>query len=644
MHTHPILCPCRGCSTRFMTAKDALQHAEDPNHSVRPLFLCPLSICQSAVAGRRFPKCEMDRHRAMHVRLGHIGINDEYVPKQAKPLPFSSGLSLFSLIIQSNGLEILNKESLVARPDDNGDSDVEDADFDDADPDDANFEHASNANERDEEEQDEGTPEFQEELELGSSGTKAFSKEHRLQILKQNTAKWSGEKHHKVRLTTLGFTCVGPTSSSSCLTFERCPEEVTIDLDTARLFLKEKQGVIRLRLNCRCVICHFNYRVTQFLRKAGLEFQAKNTICTFEDCDRASFNRSGRCPQHLFNSLRKAHQKKTTLDLRLLQQKFNSAAQKTWSFPPRYNTVCHRMEEICQEQRPGSDLVIMDTEFSPTSTQLWELAIIERVSGKTLINTTIEHKDGLNHNMNGEFPFMTWMSRSKAAAVYSSSRISGISRFNVHEVASKLQQAGITPDTIFLVWHTSRADLSILRQFLESAGYFNILPSDENCIPFIHLLRTNLSEGSSRLNRFPLTLEVLFPTIYPRHSLIGLNHQALVDCQQTRLVCIAFDELCRPVEERGKEWQPDAMERSAQTSIFNWMRDSYTVNNSKDTGTNGRISAQVSQSAKSRLLQTSLDFLQEASIVNNGKDIGKRKRTSNDVEGAQSKRVLRSRK
>ena len=128
----------------------------------------------------------MDKHWAMHVRLGHIGINDEYVPKQAKPLPFTSGLSLFSLIIESNGLEISNKESLVARPDDNGDSDVEDADIDNA-----NFEHASNATECDDEEQDEWTPEFQEELELGSSGTKAFSKERRLQILKQNAVKWS---------------------------------------------------------------------------------------------------------------------------------------------------------------------------------------------------------------------------------------------------------------------------------------------------------------------------------------------------------------------------------------------------------------------------------------------------------------------
>ena len=65
------------------------------------------------------------------------------------------------------------------------------------------------------------------------------------------------------------------------------------------------------------------------------------------------------------------------------------------------------MEEILQEQRPRSDLIIIMDEFSPTSTQLWELAIIKRVSGTTLINSASEHEDGLNHNMNKEFPFMT---------------------------------------------------------------------------------------------------------------------------------------------------------------------------------------------------------------------------------------------
>lgn len=109
-HTHFIVCPFRGCNQRFMTAKDALQHAEDPNHASLPLFLCPLPICQGAVAGRRFPRAEMDRHRVMHVRLGHIESNGEYVLKQAKPLPFISSQSLFSLIVESNGLDLMKKK------------------------------------------------------------------------------------------------------------------------------------------------------------------------------------------------------------------------------------------------------------------------------------------------------------------------------------------------------------------------------------------------------------------------------------------------------------------------------------------------------------------------------------------------------
>jgi hypothetical protein len=139
---------------------------------------------------------------------------------------------------------------------------------------------------------------------------------------------------------------------------------------------------------------------------------------------------------------------------------------------------------------------------------------------------------------------------------------------NVHEVALKLQQVGIAPDTVILVYHLSTMDLSLLREFLESAGYTGILPPNKNCIPLIPLLRMNLSEGPPGRKSFPLGLEELFPVMYPRHHLIGLNHQALIDCQQTRLVCMAFDELCKPIGERGIEWQPDTVASSAQTSIL----------------------------------------------------------------------------
>jgi hypothetical protein len=119
-------------------------------------------------------------------------------------------------------------------------------------------------------------------------------------------------------------------------------------------------------------------------------------------------------------------------------------ARKRWNFPSRYDIVRRRIEDILQGKRPGSDLVILDDEFSPTSQQLWEFAIIERVSGQVVINTCVEHPDGVDHDMWGAHSLLRRMSRTKAAQVFSPSRIRNTGRMNVDEIASKLQQAGIT--------------------------------------------------------------------------------------------------------------------------------------------------------------------------------------------------------
>lgn len=129
---------------------------------------------------------------------------------------------------------------------------------------------------------------------------------------------------------------------------------------------------------------------------------------------------------------------------------------------------------------------------------------------------------------------------AKAKSVYSLSRTPGIDRLDPHQIALKLQQAGITQDTLILVYHLSTTDLKLLGELLESAGHIGILPPDEKCIPLIQLLRPNLSTEPPGYQRVPLALELLFPIMYPRHSLVGLNHQVLVDCQETRLVCMAF--------------------------------------------------------------------------------------------------------
>lgn len=197
--------------------------------------------------------------------------------------------------------------------------------------------------------------------------------------------------------------------------------------------------------------------------------------------------------------------------------------------------------------------------------------MIERVSGDVLINTTIKHPDGIDHK-DLKHPFNEWKSKSQALAVYSSSRRRTIECMDVHQIASRLKQAGITQDTIILVYHSWTMDLIILREFLESSGYLGILPSDDNCVPMLQPLRQNLHYRRPADQRISLALECLFPIMFPRHELVGLNHQALVDCQQTRLVCIAYDELCKPIGDRGEQWHPETIAKVSQKSILDWLQ------------------------------------------------------------------------
>lgn len=60
------------------------------------------------------------------------------------------------------------------------------------------------------------------------------------------------------------------------------------------------------------------------------------------------------------------------------------------------------------------------------------------------------------------------------------------------EIAEIIITAGVTPKSIILVWHKSTMDIDLLREHLESAGYFDILPPNENCILMIRHFRAGL--------------------------------------------------------------------------------------------------------------------------------------------------------
>jgi hypothetical protein len=237
--------------------------------------------------------------------------------------------------------------------------------------------------------------------------------------------------------------------------------------------------------------------------------------------------------------------------------------QEPWACPAKYDIISRRTSEIQQHKRSGSDLVVLDTEFSPASLQLWEFSIVEKVSGNCLIDTCIIYENGLNHESFTRV--LRTASENKASAVYNSPRRT--TPLTVDEIAAKLVAAGITPDTIFIVWHYAKTDLQILRDFLEAEGHTGILPKDKNCISLLKPFQDNLKVAPNGLKAFPLRLELLFPIFFPRHDLIGLNHRALEDTLQTRLLALAFDELCKPTKERSENWRPAHLARVTQTSI-----------------------------------------------------------------------------
>ena len=69
----------------------------------------------------------------------------------------------------------------------------------------------------------------------------------------------------------------------------------------------------------------------------------------------------------------------------------------------------------------------------------------------------------------------------------------------------------------------------------------------------------------------------MFPLVFPRHSLIGLNHRALEHCLQTRLLSLAFDELCKPINRRAAQWRPENVAKIAQTSLLDWLHGTEIV-------------------------------------------------------------------
>ncbi|SCO83939.1 uncharacterized protein FRV6_08066 [Fusarium oxysporum] len=445
-------------------------------------------------------------HWENHVRLEHVPANSEPSYERGEPRPFKSS-PLYESIYEVSSLASFESFN---RGKDNGVHHTMTTDPDVGNTEGDGLDLMEEDNELDL--MEESSTSFEQDYNLGllqENSSEYFSQKQRGEMLAQNTQFWENHKHQKVYLHARGYTCLGPGINTQYNVTKPCPFGATIDFDTARL--------------------------RQTRRENGPKDIVLDTTC--------------------------ASSSKRNVDMDLLREIFGRTLHKRWSAQPSYERVKQRLEEIRKGNQPDIKPLILDTEYTIAGQQLMEFSFIDLDSGDVLINTLVEHSQGIRHIAFSRDPStrkrLLKTSEGHEAKVYSAKR--KLSRLGVHEIAEKIQKSGITSDSLILVWAFNCKDLQLVRGFLEKGGYKNLLPSDDNCIPLVQLFRPHFPKLEPR-KQFPLKLGILFPMMFPGSKLVGRNHEALFDCLQTRLLFKALCWLCKPVKKRGKTWRPETID------------------------------------------------------------------------------------
>ncbi|OIW27556.1 hypothetical protein CONLIGDRAFT_645810 [Coniochaeta ligniaria NRRL 30616] len=582
-HEYPHLCRHSRCLKRFESLAEAMEHENDPHPGY---LLCPVVSCKDAVAEKRFVPILLALHiERIHDKYEHV------VPKaEQKSVDANTPhqhLDFYKLLRLNNaeaaaGSTGTNEEGAGGEPSDvevscekeaddevscekeaddevscekEADDEVsceKEADDDDLDVDGFDLEGLANCG-------DEGP-----ESSIGNETDLAA------EVLDRNYWHWDRKGRGKVCFTNLGLTCIGPSIIEQNLVFEACPRNITIDFHTAPLVIASSHyvpttGRHTLGLSPRCVSCTSYVRTTKLLAHLGFRGHPKNCTCIDTDCERKAFSTTGLCWKHLQPHQFEAYRKKRAKQLDAARDVFRLMKHNVWSWRPDHLALLESALHS-RSKRAGPRVVFIDDEFSMASGQLLEVAIIDAETDAILVNTTVNHRNRLDHVARGSGnPYMRELiSRSQARKIYAPRQ--GINHWDVDTIAETLRKVGISPKTIFLAWHTGATDLRLLRELLEKAGHTGILPPDENCIPLLRSFMPNRRFAPKGV-KFSMSLEVLFPVMYPEHDLVGQNHQALVDYQQTSLVCEAFDQLCKPVAERDARWQPEAPSRQIKKPV-----------------------------------------------------------------------------
>ncbi|KAJ5203235.1 Threonyl/alanyl tRNA synthetase SAD [Penicillium cf. viridicatum] len=208
-----------------------------------------------------------------------------------------------------------------------------------------------------------------------------------------------------------------------------------------------------------------------------------------------------------------------------------------------------------QPKIPASEVVNIDIEFTVFSREVLQIGLAD-MEGNKVLDCLTQYSEGvLAPSFSENHLPVPPTSQQRAQKQKIKAYFTQDGTLNAKEVVEKLQEAGISKNTIFLSWTSWGFDLSYIRKWLEQEGFQDILPGNENVCLLYHEFRANLQrimgKACHRGRAFPLKLPVVFPLLFSEEDpLSGRNHHALIDARQLCRMAKLFIDLCKPSGQR----------------------------------------------------------------------------------------------
>jgi hypothetical protein len=221
----------------------------------------------------------------------------------------------------------------------------------------------------------------------------------------------------------------------------------------------------------------------------------------------------------------------------------------------------------------------IDLEFSTRKKLVYEIAIVEYHTGAVVLDALVKQdKEAIvqagkrSRALDGEDSVEDYDQRLiellHRRAVYNSGRSTRTDFLDAHSIARVIRESEIKSMDIMFEHASCQVDLKMLREFLESYGYYNPLPSLNNCHQTIPELRKNLPVGVSA------ALDIIFPLLFPNDPFVGQSHHARPDALMCRKIVKVIRELIKPPKERKlAEYEPEIIRLLLQAGMVRSRKD-----------------------------------------------------------------------